>query len=284
MTVATARSIESNVPIGDDGASRPHRLLDPPVGGPADHLGRAVGWGRGIAATAVAMIVTYAMLAVFMVALGMFVTHVIAHDFVGAWERHVSDWFATHGSGLWNSISAGATFMADTFSVAAVAVVVTVVLLFRKWGRQAFLIVAGLAIELSVFLTSNSVVARPRPPLRHLGGTPSTFSFPSGHTAATVVLYGGIAVLTMTSTTRRGPRIAAWTVAVVLTVAVGVSRVYRGEHYVTDVVAGFLMGVGALVAAVFIIRVAGAAHAAKSHAVDKPVVAKEPLRRSVALR
>jgi membrane-associated phospholipid phosphatase len=55
-----------------------------------------------------------------------------------------------------------------------------------------------------------------------------------------------------------------WTLAVVLTVAIGLSRVYRGEHYPTDVVAGLLLGIGSLVAGVFIIRVAGVNRSAKS--------------------
>lgn len=44
---------------------------------------------------------------------------------------------------------------------------------------------------------------------------------------------------------------------VILTVAVALSRVYRGEHYPSDVLAGALLGIGALLAAVFIIRSAG---------------------------
>ena len=192
MTVTTAKSAESIIPSHDDGPARPRCLLDPSAGGPADRLGRSISWGNGVGATAITLIVMFASLTVFMIVLGTLITHVVAHDSVGAWERHLSHWFASHGSGLWNTLSAGATFIADTFAVAAVAVIVAIFLLFRRWGRHAFLLVAGLAIELSVFLTSNRVVARPRPPLRHLGGTPSTFSFPSGHTAATVVLYGGV--------------------------------------------------------------------------------------------
>jgi undecaprenyl-diphosphatase len=126
------------------------------------------------------------------------------------------------------------------------------------------LLVAGLVIELSVFLAANGIVKRPRPSVHHLGGTPSTYGFPSGHTAATVVLYGGVVVLVMVATTRPFPRIVAWLVAIALTLAVGLSRVYRGEHYPTDVIAGFLLGIGSLVAGVFIIRVAGLNHSRQS--------------------
>jgi undecaprenyl-diphosphatase len=112
----------------------------------------------------------------------------------------------------------------------------------------------------------------------HLGGTPSTYSFPSGHTAATIALYGGIAVIVMVATNRWWPRVVMWTLAVVLTVAVGLSRVYRGEHYPTDVIAGFLLGVGSLVAGVFIIRVAGVNRSAKTDTGKKLISAEGETR------
>ena len=110
-------------------------------------------------------------------------------------------------------------------------------------------ITSALVVEIAVFLTTNYTVRRPRPPIEHLGSTPSTFSFPSGHVAATVVLYGGIAVLARQRRVHPVWQVTAWVVAVILTVAVAWSRVYRGQHHATgdvivvryadDIVAGF---------------------------------------------
>lgn len=80
-------------------------------------------------------------------------------------------------------------------------------------------------------------------PVAHLDAIlPPTSSFPSGHTAAAVCLFGGIAVIVCRAT-------AAWwrylvvALAVVLVLAVATSRLYRGAHYPTD-------DLGALVLAV----------------------------------
>jgi undecaprenyl-diphosphatase len=255
---------------GSDGERR-RVFLTPSDAGLANRLTRGVAPGHGIIAVAVAVIASFLLMGIFITALGLLITHVLEHGSIGVWDHHVSQWFDRHRSTQWNRITGYVTDMADTFEVAGVALIITIVLLVRRWGRQAFLLVAGLAIELSVFITANKIVARPRPAVSHLGGTPSTYSFPSGHTAATVVLYGGIAVIVMVASTRRWPRIVMWTLAVVLTVAVGFSRVYRGEHYPTDVMAGLLLGIGSLVAGVFIIRVAGVNHSVKSHATQKQI-------------
>ena len=76
-----------------------------------------------------------------------------------------------------------------------------------------------------------------------LGSEPSTSSFPSGHIAATVVLWGAIAVLFFSASTYRWVRATAYTIVVVLACAVGTARVYRGMHHPSDVVFGGLMGV-----------------------------------------
>jgi undecaprenyl-diphosphatase len=245
------------VPRDGKDADKRRAFLNPSAGGPAHRLAKGIAQGHGNIAIAIATIASFVVMGIFITALGLLITHVLEHGFIGVWDHHVSQWFDRHRSAHWNRITGDLTNMADTFEVAGVAAIVTIVVLFRRWGRHAFLLVAGLAIELSVFITANKIVARPRPDVSHLGGTPSTYSFPSGHTAATVVLYGGIAVIVMVATTRLWPRLVMWTLAVVLTVAVGLSRVYRGEHYPTDVVAGLLLGIGSLVAGVFIIRVAG---------------------------
>ena len=250
-------------------ADRPRGFLDPSSDGPASRLARKFAQGHGTLGIGIALIASFAVMAIFITALGLLITQVLEHGFIGVWDHHVSQWFDNHRSARWDRITGDLTDMADTFEVAGVAAIVTIFLLFLRWGRHAFLLVAGLAIELSVFLTANKIVARPRPAVSHLGGTPSTYSFPSGHTAATIVLYGGIAVIVMVATTRLWPRIVMWTLAVLLTVAVGLSRVYRGEHYPTDVMAGLLLGIGSLSAGVFIIRVANANRAATSHAGKK---------------
>ncbi len=199
----------------------------------------------------------YVLLAATLIGTGLAFTHFVSHSAVGHWDEHVNDWFAAHRTSTWNRVSAGFSALADTLGIVAVTALVTVVLLARRWGKVALLLVIGLAVELSVFLSTTYLVARPRPTAPHLGSTPSTFSWPSGHTAATLVLYGGIALLVMAATPRRFPRVIAWVIAVALTAGVALSRVYRGEHHPIDTMAGVALGIGALWAAVSAIRAGG---------------------------
>lgn len=67
-------------------------------------------------------------------------------------------------------------------------------------------------------------------------------SFPSGHATAAVVVYGTLAYLVARLAPTRFLRWLTWAVAAAVIVLIGVSRVYLGVHYPSDVAAGFLMG------------------------------------------
>jgi hypothetical protein len=78
-------------------------------------------------------------------------------------------------------------------------------------------------------------VGRPRPPVPHLDAAlPPTSSFPSGHTAAAICLYGGVASIVL-RVVRAWWRWLVLGVAVVVIVAVAAARLYRGAHYPSDV-------------------------------------------------
>lgn len=164
------------------------------------------------------------------------------------WDDRASQWLSVHRTPFITSAAHWGTFLADTQSVVVVALSVTVILVVRHWGRLALLLLCGLGLELAIFLTSNSVVRRPRPSVPHIGSTPSTFSFPSGHVAATIVLYGGVALLVAAASRRLIAHVSAWTMASLLPGWVGFSRVYQGQHHVFDVLAGVLLGLAVLIA------------------------------------
>ncbi len=200
---------------------------------------------RPVAASAAVVCFCYVGMTVFLIGAGLMITHLLSHS-VGRWDEQVNAWFARNRTPAANRVTGDFTILADTLAVAGVAALVVIVALIRHRARLAWLLVIGLTLELAVFLSANYAVARPRPHVPHLGSTPSTFSWPSGHVAATFALYGGIALIVTLVTSRLWPRVLAWSVAVALTACVGLSRIYRGDHHPTDTMAGLILGIAAL--------------------------------------
>ena len=90
------------------------------------------------------------------------------------------------------------------------------------------------------------IVERARPDGAEALATAGGYAFPSGHSATAVALYGALALIVARHGDARARR-AAIAAAVALSVLVGVTRVYLGVHYPTDVLAGWLLG-GAVLA------------------------------------
>jgi undecaprenyl-diphosphatase len=84
-------------------------------------------------------------------------------------------------------------------------------------------------------------------------------SYPSGHTAAAIAVYGGLVLLLASRFRKRAFQVIVWTLAVAVPVFVALSRMYRGMHHPLDIAGGVPIGILALVVVVFASRAADAA-------------------------
>lgn len=193
----------------------------------------------------------YLVLASILVGIGLSLTHGLLQGPLGRWDESVNDWFLAQRTPILNDWSHAGSLIAMTGTVVAIAAVVVIGLALRRRWRDAGFLVLALTIEVSVFLTTTFVVNRSRPTVPRLEPSPPTSSFPSGHTAAAVALYVGLALLLSPHLPRPALKVLLWIVAVAIPVGVALARVYAGMHHTTDVIAGGLLGLGALVVATY---------------------------------
>lgn len=187
--------------------------------------------------------------------LGLVLTHVVDHSGLVRADRRISDGLFHHRTAGWNSVTWWATQAGEALTVIVGGAVVALVIRWRsgRWMGPVFLLVS-LGGEASIYVLTTLLVHRHRPLVKHLDAAPPTSSFPSGHTAAAVCLYGGLAVLAWRLSDRRPLQIVATIVAVLLPIAVAVARVYRGMHFPTDVVSGAILGMLWLTAVTIIVN------------------------------
>lgn len=135
------------------------------------------------------------------------------------------------------------------YGVMPFEIVFVLVLAFRRHAREAWF--AGLALWGSLLLNTplKQVFARTRPALWDVAERHQTFSFPSGHAMATATL-ATVLLLLYWRTRWRWPVLIA---SVAVVAVVGLSRVYLGVHYPSDVLGGWAFGVSWAVACFFVV-------------------------------
>ena len=137
--------------------------------------------------------------------------------------------------------------VADTAVIIGTAFVVGLVmrLVWKRWV-ETLLVWAAVALQSAVFLTTTLLVSRERPDVEKLDPAPPTSSFPSGHTGAATALYLSIGLVLASHVRSRAGKVAVVVLLLLVPIGVGVSRLYRGMHFPTDVAFGALNGIVAV--------------------------------------
>jgi membrane-associated phospholipid phosphatase/diacylglycerol kinase family enzyme len=195
------------------------------------------------------LVVSFVLLGGALFGLGKLIT---AH--APAFDEAVPRWLASQRTPQLDTLSSYLSQAGNTHWILAVGLVIVplALALIRRWRPAVFVAVVMLG-ELGLFVSVAAIVHRARPLVTHLDGHLPTSAFPSGHTAATLCLYGALAVLVVPRV--RGLwRWLAVAPAVLMTVLVGWSRMYRGEHHPLDVAGGILLALLWLAAVTFALR------------------------------
>ncbi|HOK47362.1 MAG TPA: phosphatase PAP2 family protein [Bryobacteraceae bacterium] len=161
-----------------------------------------------------------------------------------AFDQSVRLAFNAHASPALTAAMRVFTFLGSPVAVAAISGVVAVLFYYWRWRRALLLFVITLAGAAVLNATLKLAFQRPRPPDTFFEtATPASYSFPSGHAMLSVCLFGTLAVLVSPRLRSRAGQVAVWLAAIALVLAIGLSRIYLGVHYPSDVIAGYAAAV-----------------------------------------
>jgi undecaprenyl-diphosphatase len=182
-------------------------------------------------------------------------------------DREVAEWVAsdlpTWVEWLARPFSWGGGWIGITALTAAAAVLLA---RERSWLDVVFLLAAVAGSQVAVALLK-AWFDRPRPDMGSAVPLPASAAFPSGHAASGIAAFGALTILAAERLPDRRARVRLWSVAVAVGLAVGLSRIALNVHFVTDVLAGWCLGLAWLAACLLVrdrLR-AGRADASRAH-------------------
>jgi undecaprenyl-diphosphatase len=167
---------------------------------------------------------------------------VVGHGSI-RFDRPVLSWF-THHREPWLTAA-----MRVIAGLGSSAVLIPLVLLVGAWYHRRHRRSRPLALlpvcYVGAFLLANlikAVVGRAGPPaglsVAHISG----YTFPSGHATQAAAVYGMLAAILASERPRWRHKVAAWAGAGLVVTVVGITRLYLGDHWLSDVIGGWSLG------------------------------------------
>lgn len=173
---------------------------------------------------------------------------VLNHKGLAADDRPLLGWLVGHRSGAWTAV------METTSSTVAVAILTIAVAggaLALTLRQRSLRPGATVALALGAAVVTGEVlktlIGRSRPPVADMLGSAETgYGFPSNHTLATSAMVGALALVIWQASRRTATRVLAAALAVVVAADMGASRLYMGDHWLTDVLASYALAIAIL--------------------------------------
>jgi undecaprenyl-diphosphatase len=182
-----------------------------------------------------------ATLSACLLAFGMLAEEMASGE-LGSVDSAVGDWLHSHATGFATALLTAVTRLGDSQVLLAVTLLAALALLLRHRVAHTALMGAALAGGEALNGALKAAFERPRPSFSDPLATAAGFSFPSGHAMVSLTVYGALAFVIAASVRSRRAQLLVLISAVILILAIGVSRIYLGVHYASDVLAAYSAG------------------------------------------
>ena len=189
------------------------------------------------------------------IAFGAIAEAVTDGDVITTWDARLNQWLHDNSSQPLTRAFELYTHVGSGVWLVALAAAAVAFLGSRRCWADALLVALATTGALVINPLFKHYFSRPRPRFHDPDLTLHTFSFPSGHAMGSAAVYGALAIVVA-----RRVRGTVWAplavaAAALIVLLVGASRVYLGAHYPTDVVAGWILGLGWLLVCVLALTV-----------------------------
>lgn len=170
---------------------------------------------------------------------------VLEGDGVAGVDQPFTAYVAAHRTSTLTGLFRALTAVGDAASLSTLTAAVAAALAWhtRTW-RPLWIAALTLAGSQTLVYTIKGLVGRPRPGTGFALATETGYSFPSGHATSGLAAFGVLAWLSTSRITHRPARVIVWAAAAGLAIGVGLSRIYLGVHYLSDVLAAWALGAG----------------------------------------
>ncbi len=168
---------------------------------------------------------------------------VLHHDPLTHFDIALLEWFHSHSTPHVTKLFAAISLLGSVLVLTTLGLLVAILIALRRRWLLFFGWVAALGGAGVLDTLLKHIIRRPRPPYAAAVLHGSSFSFPSGHAMASLIGYGMLAYLLVVFWAHRWQmRLAIFSAAALLILAIGISRLYLGVHYFSDVVGGYAAG------------------------------------------
>lgn len=178
-------------------------------------------------------------IAIFLIILFIIDTIIVINNLTIDFDNTIHNFIHSNTSVFINNLMHSITFLGSTLFIVSLCLIIFIAFIIKGKKKRAFSIASILIVSTILNNVIKFIIRRPRP--EYIEVIENTYSFPSGHMMASTTLYGFLIYLVINSQLAKKYKIIISTFLSLIILSVGVSRIYLGAHFASDIIGAFLL-------------------------------------------